>query len=237
MATERSALLILLWLTAVAAHAACLKTTTDIVNAFSFGNGTAAEAIYALGRQENVCFGLRNLPREVFFREVSVNATNQSVAEILQQILRNPTIKVRTTTANVVELVYPSRVRALFDLTVADYTIPRAPLKSAAVGLQLRVAKNLDPSIQGFAGSFNPGVRTNLVGPFAEHGRTVQDLLNLIVGSSKGALWVATVPDGFRLRESPARFPIWSILEYQMSPAECRAILQNIGRDYPDPEQ
>ncbi len=138
---------------------------------------------------------------------------------------------------NVVELVCPSRVRALFDLTVADYTIPRAPLKSAAVGLQLRVAKNLDPSIQGFAGSFNPGVRTNLVGPFAEHGRTVQDLLNLIVGSSKGALWVATVPDGFRLRESPARFPIWSILEYQMSPAECRAILQNIGRDYPDPEQ
>ncbi len=35
MATERSALLIIiLWLTAVAAHAACLKTATCIVNAY-----------------------------------------------------------------------------------------------------------------------------------------------------------------------------------------------------------
>ncbi len=218
-------------------NAQCVKTATTVVPRFSFGGGTRVEAVIALGRQENICFGMRNLPRETFFQTASVEVSQETVAQIVSRIMADDAIQIRATDSGVLEIVRPSRNQSLFDRTIPSFTIQRAPLQAASLGIQLRLARELDPNIGGFAGSFNPGDRTDLVGPFDEHDRSVEDLLNRIVGSSKGASWIATVPDNYKLTGSPAQYPIWSIIQYDKPASDFRGVLENIGRDYPETKQ
>jgi len=51
----------------------------------------------------------------------------------------------------------------------------------------------------------------DLVGPFDEKDKTVRELLNLIVASSKGAAWITTTP---YIQTSSPPDAFWKILEY-----------------------
>ena len=214
--------------------AQCSATAGSIVAKFTFAGGTRAEALLDLGRQEKVCFGMRNLPREAFFESVSIDANHETVAEIVSRILQEPDVQVRSTSEKIVQVQRGPDKESLFDHRISSFTVPRGPLQSASLGIQLRLARELDPSLGGFAGSFSPGDSTDLVGPFDEYNASVQHLLNLIVGASKGASWIATVPDDYRLPGSPAQYPMWIILQYSAPVSGFRAILENVGRDYPE---
>ncbi len=71
--------------------------------------------------------------------------------------------------------------------------------------------EQIKPS-KGYAGHFRVADSADLVGPFDEKERTVRELLNLVVSSSKGAAWVTTAPYDKKTPTAPGMF--WTILEY-----------------------
>ena len=79
--------------------------------------------------------------------------------------------------------------------------------------MQLKVEE--DPSITGIAGHLRPGDSDDLVGPFQGAGKTIRELLNRIVVSSRaGGMWIAneTLPEEFFVARSFQ--PYWTVLGY-----------------------
>ena len=83
--------------------------------------------------------------------------------------------------------------------------------------LFMTVATQINPKIGGFAGTYSPGDPSSLSGPFNEQGRTLRQLLCLIVSKSKGGMWVVTEPPG---NASFATRASWVILEYSLPLSE-----------------
>jgi hypothetical protein len=214
------------------ASAQCVSPASTMVKGFAF-TGSRVEALVALGQRERVCFAIRNLPREAFFTPVVIDVKSKSVLDVVRDIVPESAIEVRPTSSNLIEVFRVSNSPALFERTIADYSIGRVPVQTASVGLQLRLARELDPSIQGFAGDLHPGDETDLVGPFSEHGQTVQRILNLIVARSKGGCWLATMPDDYKPRTSPASERLWTIIQYARPFPDIRAIIADIAASYP----
>jgi hypothetical protein len=79
--------------------------------------------------------------------------------------------------------------------------------------------------------TFAVGDRTDLVGPFNERGRTVSQLLDLIISRSKGASWVALVPDSAATESIPPN--IWIVIQYDRPVSDYASLWSQAGDNYP----
>jgi hypothetical protein len=98
----------------------------------------------------------------------------------------------------------------------------RVNVPAASNVLFMSMRQQIKPG-EGYAGHYGVVDDTDLVGPFDEKGKTVRELLNLIVTSSKGALWVTTGPC-VRKGSPPDLF--WTILEYSDPSLKSREVIQ-----------
>ena len=92
-------------------------------------------------------------------------------------------------------LITPARTvkRSWLDTRVPRFKCSRATVAAASnlLRMELQIAEKPELAKGGFAGHFRPGDLTDFVGPFDVQNATVRDLLDLIVGSSKGGIWLA----------------------------------------------
>ena len=100
------------------------------------------------------------------------------------------------------------------------------------MGIRIRLERELNPDIQGIAGTYPTGDPTDLVGPFREQDRTVSQLLDIIVSHSKGATWIALTADSRALRSVPEN--MWIVIQYNRPTADYKALLAAAGSNLPD---
>ena len=214
---------------ASAAWATCLQDLKKTVHKFEF-QGSRVQAALTLGQQANLCLAMRNLPRSAFIGQVNLNVQAATPIEILQRIFANQEILVVPSREDIVRVFRPSTEPSLFDRQIADFNVPRAPLLTLATGIKLRLEHELHPEIQGFAGRYSLGDQNDLVGPFAKSYATVADLLDLIVSHSKGASWIALVPDSAATQSIPPN--MWIVIEYSRPAADYESLLSQAGSQY-----
>jgi hypothetical protein len=108
------------------------------------------------------------------------------------------------------------------DVRIQLFKIPRTDVQTASNALFLSLQQQIRPR-EGYAGHFRMGDIKDVVGPFDEKDKTVRELLNLIVASSKGALWITTRP---HLQASSPPDAFWRILEYSDENLKDRRIVE-----------
>ncbi len=112
----------------------------------------------------------------------------------------------------------------VLDIRLTELTIPESTVQEASLLIQMQLARQLKPGPQGWAGSYNPGVRKVRVGPFKLRQVTVREALNRIVSQHGRAAWVAQVRPEFLSQMQLAG--LWMIVEYDNLPKGFGQILQ-----------
>jgi hypothetical protein len=181
------------------------------VSHFSIGKTTVLDALVWFGREEHISFGIE------FYgdlrRTVQINVDDTTVREIVQRILGS-TDAYRLSASDNVMLI--RRTRGPFpdwlNYRLPLFRVPRGELMAVNNELWMALEMNLDPSKHGFLGDCPPTNPINEVGPFNEHGKTVQALLIKIVAASRGATWYPT-----QNVQSPAPATVngfWTLVTY-----------------------
>lgn len=199
---------------------------------FSFSGNSRVDALVNFAQRFHMCLGIRNLRKSAFSQPVSITVKGKTARETLREIIDDPTVEITQDPTGVVAVYGSPTLRSLYDRPISEFKIGRITLQTAAFGLRVRLERDLDPSIQGIAGAFNSGDRTNLVGPLDESGRPVAQILNKLVADSHGASWIATLPD--KKANNISEFPIWLIVERSKAPSEYVSQIAEIARRYPE---
>lgn len=213
-------------------HGACLRNARQRVAEFDFTGGNRVDAILALGKQAKVCFGLRNLPRVAFLEQVAFHFRDESPLAITQQIFRDQPVTVLDTRFGLIDVSRPPKEASLFDQPIPVFDVGRTTLQVLSQGIKNRLKLELNPAVQGLVGSFYSGDQTDLIGPFAEHGKTVAQLLDLIVSASNGSTWLALVPDFAAKRGDTDN--LWVVIEYSRPMSDYKSLIQSTGSSYPE---
>jgi hypothetical protein len=216
-------------------HAKCLQNVDATVPSFSFRGGSRVDAALALGQQMNLCLGLRNLPRKAFLEPVLFDFREEKAFEIIQQMFRGLNVQVTRSAGGMINVVQHFEGKTLFDHVIPSFEVGRTTLQTLSMGIRIRLERELNPEIQGVAGSYPTGDQTDLVGPFHEHGRTVSQLLDTIVSHSKGASWVSLVADSGAVRSVPDN--MWVVIQYNRPTADYKALLAAAGSKLPGPDE
>ena len=216
----------------VTMRAGCSRDVDASVAEFTFRDGSRVDAILALGKQLNMCFGLRNLPRKAFLQPVAFEFQEKSAIEIVQEIFRGQDVQITQSPDGLIKVFRPSKVNSLFDHPISSFEVGRTTLQTLSVGIRIRLERELSPEIQGVAGSYSSGDQTDIVGPFHETDRTVSQLLDLIVSHSKGASWLALVPDSAAVASPPQN--MWIVIQYNRPMTDYKALVAAAGAKFPD---
>lgn len=149
--------------------------------------GTALSAIYSLGFQNGVCFGVEIGNPAILGAAPKLHERDLTVHSAVQMLLQNDrSYRVREDRGFV--LITPSlphdKLKWL-DERIPRFKSDRMPVKYVAE-FQLKGALEAvrNPASGGLAGSVIGDDMTRKVGPFDEHGKSVRQLLGLILGKS-----------------------------------------------------
>jgi len=193
------------------------------------------EALMLLGRDTHICFGFRGLDRSAFATQVQLNLTGASVGQVISAVLKGVSgYSFEQSSHGIVLIKGPAQVAAgsLLDYAISTYAVPHTSLKTASNALKLQLMADLNPTIEGFAGSYAAGDVADLIGPMEVRGRPVEEILNVIVSASKGAMWLETVPDTEADRVPPQG--LWTIIEYTESRDVYLPLLSAIAQSFPE---
>jgi hypothetical protein len=215
--------------------ASCQPNVNATVKIFTFSGGSRVDAVLELGKQTNVCFGLRNLPRSVFVEPVSFRFENQTTKLMIDKIFDGERVDIKQMPDGLVYISRPSKVSSLFDYAMPEFSIERATLQTVSLGLKNRLVLQLVPNTRGIAGNYYSGDQADLVGPFQEYQKTITELLNLIVSASKGATWIATFPDSAAVL--PRTENLWTVIEYNRSMRDYRSLMEQIAQNFSASEE
>jgi hypothetical protein len=114
----------------------------------------------------------------------------------------------------IVRIAIPHTKRDWLDTKIPRFQSARTDIQSASNLLYMDLQIVRDPTLatRGFAGHYPAGDTKDQVGPFDERNKSVRELLDLLVRSSKGGLWIAArrpaIPE-----ENLSSHP-WLIVEY-----------------------
>jgi len=75
--------------------ASCQPNLNATVQTFTFSGGSRVDAILELGKQTNICFGLRNLPRSAFVEPASFRLKNQTARLIIDKIFDGERVDIK----------------------------------------------------------------------------------------------------------------------------------------------
>lgn len=214
-------------------HDSCSKHSLDTkVSGVFVSNQPLVPGVLDLGQISHVCFGLRMLDASAFTQVLHINVKDASVRQILDAMTSKLTdYEFRESSSGVtlvgkLSSIVPS---PLLNQVVPTFETQRAPLNAISNALQMQFAVTVDPTITGFAGSYSSGDTTDQVGPFRESGKTVWELLNDIVGQSKGAMWITSVRES---RRPDASIHPWKIIEYTMPPKQALELINEAAAQF-----
>lgn len=185
------------------------------VSHFSIRKTTALDALLWFGHNERICFGIEFSGPELG-KSVRLSVHKATVSEVVKKILGSSD-DLRLSVAGDVILIRKKGVKppAWLFHKIPQFDAPRMELTNANNLLWMTLERNLNPSSTGgFAGDSPVTNPVEKVGPFHEHGRTVEQLLIRIVNVSRGASWFPSS------NESYVSFPasinhFWTLVFYQ----------------------
>jgi hypothetical protein len=171
------------------------------------------EALVDFGQTNSVCFGI-----EVMDERLATTGADWRQAAPLKDLLHSAL-------SNVEEYRFHARDRVVSNSparggapTWLDAKIPefsaarRGDVQSINNLLFMDLVLVENPRHGGFAGDYLGGDPQDQIGPLNERDKSVRSLLDLIVASSKGGLWI-TVGRYDRSRALSSQ-PFWQVLEY-----------------------
>jgi hypothetical protein len=186
---------------------------TAVSRKIDIRTGSILEALVDFGQTNSVCFGI-----EVMDDRLSTTGVTWHAAAPFRDLLESALSHAggyRVEARGRVVSIAPAQtaVPTWLDARVPDFsTTRRADVQSLAnlLFMDLRLVEN--PRLGGFVGDSLGGDPRDRIGPLGEHDRTVRHLLDLIVGSSKGGLWITVGP--YNRERALSTQPFWSVLEY-----------------------
>jgi hypothetical protein len=180
---------------------------------FSIGKTSVVDALFWLGHDEGVCFGIEFSGNDLN-REVRVEVNQTTVGEVVQKILGSAdTFQVLVSGKVVLIRKKGEKPPAWLDRQLPEFTLPRTELMAADNVLWMTLERDMNPSLRGFAGDFPATDPVDEVGPFREQKRTVQQLLIKIVTGSRGAGWFPSTY-GVRTSFPAASNRFWTFVTY-----------------------
>jgi hypothetical protein len=193
------------------------------VERFEARNSSVLEALLRLGQENQICLGVESAEPELSRRLVNLLMADVSVGDAVKEIIATfpGTYSFREELGVVLIRNLRAPEKTWLDFKISTFRCTRSSVQAVNNLLWMTVATQINPKIGGFAGSYPSGDLSNLTGPFNEHGRTLRQLLCLIVSKSKGGMWIVTEPPGnasFVARSS------WVIVEYS------RPFSENLSR-------
>jgi hypothetical protein len=178
----------------------------------------AVSALIQLGRANDICFGIEMTDIDLLSAPASVDVRFETLETVIRNLLperRRYDIDVSEGVV-LVHAADPKRVPAQLDMIVPEYKISTLTVPEASLALLCRVKRVADPSIQGFVGSFSSRYPGDKVLPIDERGRTVCELLTMIVSRSRGGAWVAGSCPVSEIPQTSRS--CWTVLEYRDDP-------------------
>jgi len=211
------AVLVLAAVEAPCAERHAVSALSRQVSHFSIGKTSVLDALLWLGRDERVCFGIEFSGPELS-REVQIAADNTTVGEVVKKILGSADAFQLSISDGVI-LIRKKAVKppAWLDHRLRQFKLPRTELMMADATLWMTLERDLNPSLQGFAGDSPVTDPIDEIGPFREYGQTVRQLLTRIVTSSRGASWFPT--QGVRVPFPASINRFWTLVTYSGSTA------------------
>jgi len=197
-----------------------LKT---VAHEIDIRTGSILEALVDFGQTNSVCFGIEIMDDSLAAKGVAWHAT-AALSDLLQRAL-SQVAGYRVRTRGRLVSISPARaaVPTWLDAKIPEFSTTRrggVPSLNNLLFMDLRLVEN--PSIGGFAGDYLGGDPHDQIGPLNEHDQSLRNLLDLIVASSKGGLWI-TVGRYDRSHALSTR-PFWLLLEYS------QPLSTNLGR-------
>lgn len=189
--------------------AQCISPNAPLGNVRVQGK-TLFAGLVDFGRTHKICMGIEIDSDELLRSPVDLEVPNAKGSTVAHLVIEaHPRYSVA---ADGLILIRPrKRAASWLDFRIHRFNIPRTTVQDASNVLYMFLHGQIEPR-GGYAGHFPVMDNTDLVGPFDEKERTVRELLNRIVTSSKGAIWVTTAPYDKTTPSAPGRF--WTILEY-----------------------
>lgn len=181
-------------LSAMQAWGECTVRPLDVVPAaIDIQAETILEGLTALGQQSSVCFGI-----SVNDGRLAATRVQWTKPALFRDLVAQPLIQVRgyqLRQSDRVLLISPLQRKkgSWLDTRVPRFRCARTTVQSAASLLSMELRTGKPELAEGaFAGSHAPGDTQDLVGPFDRHDMSVREILDLIVGTSKGGIWLAS---------------------------------------------
>jgi len=183
-------------------------------------------ALLQFGSDTGVCFALEAPGLDLLKRAASVHASRPAVAYVIQSLLTGGPYQVSESHGVILVRNADSiRQTTQLDTAVLEYTIPRMSVTRAIFGLRARLKRLADPSIQTLLGTYSDRFPDDQEGPMDEHGRTVRDLLTMIVGQSRGGAWISGQCSG---QSNATQAPCWNLVSYHEEPETLVAMIANL---------
>jgi hypothetical protein len=197
-------------------QAACeVRSATEVrLHEFHARHLSLLEALAELGRETRVCLAVEGFDSEFAAARVDFDVYDVSAMDVVSRILATSPGAKAVQVASVVHIrqTLPQERKLLIDHVVADFRAGIGTTPTINNMLFMTLALSVDPSIPGFASSFSEPDLDERIGPFHATGKTLGALLDLVLTSGKGGVWVAFGP-GLVSQDSP-KAPCWTILSY-----------------------
>lgn len=204
--------------------AQCASPTAPLATARIQG-GTLFEALLAFGVANKICLGIEFDSNDLLQSPISLQLSNITAVAAVRNALHSHRrysiatdglLSVRTTAGRATWL----------DVRIHLFKIVRTDVQTASNVLFMYLQDEIKPR-KGYGGHFRMGDVKDLVGPFDKKDKTVRELLNLIVASSKGAVWITTKP---YVQASSPPDAFWKILEYSDANLNNRVIVRDLEK-------
>lgn len=190
-----------------------------IVESFILQKTTRLDALLRLGQQYRIPLGVEYVDREALTNRISVSINHETVASSLEKIVPRSRGYYWREEGGVLVISHrkvPHGAINLLNRRIESFESQPATAQELSNLLRMQLALSLNPNIGGFAGSFPTGSTLEKIGPLGARGKTVRELLNLIVSKAQGAAWITQVPVK-QLSVVPPQ-GLWGIVSYEVPP-------------------
>jgi len=193
---------------APALKAQCASPTAPLATTQIQG-GTLFEALLAFGVANKICLGIQFDSNDLLQSPINLQVSNVTAAAVVRNAL-DACPRYSIATDGILSVRTTAGPATWLDVRIHLFKIVRTDVQTASNVLSMYLQDEVKPR-KGYGGHFRMGDVKDLVGPFDEKDKTVRELLNLIVASSKGAAWITTTP---YIQTSSPPDAFWKILEY-----------------------
>lgn len=189
---------------------------------------TVLDGLFSFGLANRTCLGVEFDSDDLLRSPVRAQVAGSTPLEAVRKVLAAyPRYSVRQ--EGIVISVRPAaRTPASWlDVRIDHFDGGKGPVQAVSHLLYMYLLDLVKPG-RNYAGHFYPGDAGDVVGPIDVQGNTVRELLNLLVGSSKGGMWLTVAP---YVRTHGDPDPFWKIIEYSDPRYQDGYAIRSIARE------